>query len=416
MKERTRISMAVYELFQNLRRNIYIVLMLMCCMVLFLYSITIYYGTDYNYITTNEILKNGTQRTGLLSLNVFDPNGEYKSAFYNKVSESGCVEAYGGFTKSDQMMTEVFAKYPESNLVKTEMQKGSITCFRTTPQADKIIHVDLLEGKTFSELEYEEDADITYYYLGYNYRDIPLGTIRDMTYSNGTRKIDIVAGVLDKGQRWLTCYPFVEMNFSNLSSYSSTDDAVVAVVKDAGAPVFFTYDSQHTFEEVRKQCNEISKEIGCEVNMSLLEDGFNMVRDEKKVIYKMIVECMFILTVSALSVLLCTIYIEFMQSKRRYGLYYAVGMSQADVEHILAWKRVIEIVIAAALSYIIVSVSCKWVFWVEGDVQSIINVVLTQYCLWRMGVIVIVLAIVYIVASVFMLRLYSPTELLKRKE
>ena len=411
MKWKNSIKIAFTMEFQKFGRTLSTIALTLVCVTLFIYGFLVSFATDYHYITSNETLSYGTENTGLLAVNTFNPWGD--DEFWEKIKALDCMECVCFFNAYSGDATNIIGSY---KWAESFSELGEITYIDTEIGAMDLFDLELESGDMPVD-DGDENVDTIYVYLGYDFRDMSLGILSETEDDEGNVERYVLAGILQKGQKVIPYTSYLDFTYNGLNGSVSTDNAVfVCRESTSSAPKFYAFSDEYTYEEVREQCEEIAHDMDLNINISLLENEYTMAAQEKASITRAINECLIVMVLSAVCIIICIQFTEFHRTKRQYGLFYAVGMSGEDVRHIIIIRKAFETVVSALLCYGLTYIIASFSFAISGNISSVLVEILNRYCLWRL---VIIELIIFAVSAGFTVRAvdkYSPVDLLEREE
>ncbi len=419
MREKIRFRLAIYMEFQNGRRTLCVIALVAACMLLFLYSILMEYASEYHRLSADKIFTEGVERTGVIMIETAQ-GVEQMETVTEELRKLPCIKSIAQSVVTGISVRE-YEQYPNGGLLLEQAdENGNISAVSVSRDAANVCHMELLWGTPPEELPIEEEGVITgYIYLGYDYRDIPLGEVGERVLLDGTKYRMVIAGVLQKGQKWMpqNAYAAHGLGYTSLSDYVETDSSLIVYSgKISAYPVFFNFTEEYTFEEVKNAGMEVANKYGVELSLASCAEKYKIVHAERRVILDALKECLILMVLTACSLILCIQITEFYQNKRQYGLFYALGMTGEDVEHIVVWRKLCETAFAALLSYLLMFILAQRLFWAGSNAQKVISEVLTIYCLPRLFIFSIVVVVISAGVSIIFMRRYMPTELLTREE
>ncbi len=417
MREITRVHFSFNLIFQNLKRSVQFILIATACLLVFAYSILLHYAGNYNYMTSDEIFVCGVENTGLIYA---EGNGGYEligymDEFYDDVREIDGVYALAQSSNTCDISLSRFGDYSKNEALVAASSGGSIHGVSISTDTAKICNMNLLSGTMPDELAYDDYT--IYLYLGYDFRDIPLGTIYEEERPDGTYYRVIVAGILEKGQRWLDANYYISFDFTSISDYICLDSSYLYTNgDDFGFPLFFNFEEGYDFDDISKQIKEVGEKYGVTLSVNSIGQKYAVADEQRSVMNRAVRDCILLMAVTSISLLLCMEVLEFYQNKRQYGLYLVTGMTAADIGHIISWKKLIETVLALVLSLLLTYRICLYMFDINEDVNNVIMDVLGRYVIWQLLIISLVLFLFSTIFSVEAVKRYTPIELLEKEE
>lgn len=379
------------------------------------FSILFAYANQYNRISTNEILKKNIDSTGILYVSI-DKLDQQKISLISEylndlrdLDEIDYIADMSGMTGT--IAEQEFFKYGE-DAYKTASSK----CMTLTQEAFDIINYNLYNGIDPHELSIE-DSYTQYVYLGYNYRDIPLGTIYEKQTPAGIVFRVIIAGVLEKNQRILNCIDYAFFDSTTMSNYINTDDIMLIVSKDvSGFPLFFDVNNEYTYSDAKEKIICISEKYGYPITISSIGEKYLDADVSRGALQKVLKYALFIIAVSSICTLLVFAVYEVKDNLRAFGLLFANGISDSDMIIVIIMKKMIETIICFILSYLLLLLVTDKMFAVYSDVETIVKDVLKRYVLPRISIICTLWLILSSLLLVVSFKIRCVSQLLLRKE
>ena len=195
-------------------------------------------------------------------------------------------------------------------------------------------------------------------YLGWDYHNIPLGTIYEDDYRMKELTRYEVIGILKKGQVYVTPEVIGCGEGNGIFSVESWDDVVIEImepfVSDGIATSAWAYTPKEGFslKDCREYIEKKAEELGVTITFGNLEEGFYAQelkhRDQQRVEKEIIV--MICLTCFLVSV--CFLLTKIMGERKEWGIYYSCGFSNRDVTMIYIIQNILMVLIAGSMAFV----------------------------------------------------------------
>ncbi|MCR5691778.1 MAG: hypothetical protein K6G62_06120, partial [Eubacterium sp.] len=174
-----------------------------------------------------------------------------------------CSQSPGESGKLWKKITSISKKHPHMVMEEDALAYGinydiHMECLQIQYQLIEFFALDLYKGS----LEVDQDSDKNLFYLGYNFREIPVGTV----FRDGDGKEYEVAGILAKNSRLLDSDELLSGGMGE-SSTRSLDNVVLEVTPNEktachGELSLFTCKEGYSFADASNKISEIAKKYG----------------------------------------------------------------------------------------------------------------------------------------------------------
>lgn len=247
-------------------------------------------------------------------------------------------------------------------------------------------------------------------YLGYNYRDIPIGTI---LYNEETKEEYEVAGVLEKNTyllaeysllcNWggvqLSCIDPIDNFFLVVPAYNSRENIRSSLA-------FFSVSDQCSFQEGVKKIQDTFKKHGLGVNVGTYEARVETITSDAAWIHQSLLKIsIVIISVAYMIMVVAQLLISSLKQKE-LGVWILSGLSRKKIWGILFGENFIKSLIAGIVSFLIQQLLLKDFLFGEENVilmKRLRYVYLGQFGIFLL-VVCFLLAAVISLLSVYMIR------------
>lgn len=320
-----------------------------------------------DYMITKSLADDISMYGVVRNTNIGDLDRETGSAFISDVYNAPEIDGagtwtYGGF---DHLTTvDGGADYWNEIL---EIQNSHVREFDEDPNYVQVVYMpgqafrinDLKLYRGNSEQAGHNDGCLIY--LGYNFRDIPVGTVFADEIS-GTHCV--VEGVLQKNTSIVDAQNIL-MNLGGLDlSYSVAMDNMVLVIPPCSdnylsVDFFFKCSDGSTYEEAAARIKSIAVQYGIGAETGKLQDRVDTVLSDVDWLISAITKLSVLLLFSSFVIILTTQLLTILSRKDELGVWLISGIDRKKVFQILLGENMIKMLLASALSYGIVRLFFK---------------------------------------------------------
>lgn len=405
------IKMAFNDILSQIKGFMLSGLLIMVCLVSIVFIVIMYKGQNYGYNSADEILMNGFESVGFLSLETEEFNDETIQKFYESVRNRKEVCIIGDMCMyGNEPLAELYDIQSNSKRGYFKTEGNYLSVLAMDIGLCDLCNLQVEKGINPDELEFKDEYE--YLYLGNSFNDIEVGT--EYVGDSGIRYI--VAGILNEKQRWINpsmingvmaesldwtidCSNAI---FAVKNSYLTTsgiwigasegysvDEAVEAAFQEAEKyQLDFRYTTLH--EQYEKSCSDIILVMG------YLKDAF-------KIIIPAII--LMLITMQIISMLF---------ELNSYGVLCAVGFSVEEINIILIIKNII-------MSFVAFLVAIPIIIWLAGitfdeKLDYIVKSVMINDALPVALFILLVAILVTSITSTITIRRYTPVQLLGKRD
>lgn len=315
---------------------------------------------------------------------IIENDSDYISDIYNAPEIDGVGSwTYGGF----EYLTTIDDEADYWNEI-LEIQNNHVREFDEDPN---YVQVVFMPGQAFriNDLElYRGNAeqagrnDGYLIYLGYNFKDIPVGTVfADEIYGN----LYVVEGILLKNTSIVDAQALLS-NFGGLKLKCSValDNMVLIIpprsINYLSPDFFFKCSDGYTFEEAAGRIKSISEQYGIQAETGKLQNRVDTVLSEVDWLINAIAKLSVLLSFSAFIILLTTQLLTILSRKDELGVWLISGIDRKKVFRILLGENMIKMLLSSVVSFGIVLLFLKKVS-VQASVSSAVAYGL-RYIIW----------------------------------
>ena len=256
MADGSRVTMALYFLYKSLLRLILEILAL----ILLLTGIgtLILMNDSVNSIRSmiESVINKPIEQCGVMYIDYSDVDRNTIKEFMGELDEEEVIYAYGrmlaeSMGDSIPYLTDRLKEYSSNNMKEDDYFDEGLV-YGTNPECFDLLDIKLYVGvfKTPEEIDEIVEQENCGVYLGYAYRDIPVGTELEMSNNHKC----IVLGILEKGTKGLSQNTFFNSQIYNLNLLVNMDYAVLNVSSQTiGSPRILAFNDNVSFADGAKK-------------------------------------------------------------------------------------------------------------------------------------------------------------------
>lgn len=421
------LRLALDNIFSQFKRFFISILLVVVCLTMVTYLVTIYVSAGYGYNTCDKLLTQGFDGTGVVTINLAQQDIDM-DGFKNDVQKRKEVGAIGGMVGNKANMPQEFYEVQKENMegiFVTERGVGgkSTSIISIDVSALKVCDFEISEGIKPEELDFGSESDeknieyTSYLYLGSAYSNIPIGKEYREEYVYDDIKISyvsIVAGKLAEGQRWIDPGIATGMDSSDLDYTADCTYGVFEVRNDhVSNELFITASKGYSLDAAIQAAYEVAQVYGIDLLNRTLTDIY-----EESCEYTVLLLSYFgdalLLVIPAMILMLITMQIvSVMQELNSYGVMCAVGYSLKDINIMLIIKNIILAAVSVGIAAPIVIVLLEVSYRDEFKLLSQTLLLSTS-----LPVAILIMLIVILITSsttVIMLKQYTPVKLMGKR-
>lgn len=252
-----------------------------------------------------------------------------------------------------------------------------------------IFEIEFYSKKDLKQIKEQYGEEYSYIYLGYNFRDIPLGTV---FVSDNQKEKDVVVGILSEGTQIVNEIVTVEGVYSDVSVIE-LDDRMIRISEDIGNILFCSVDKNNDEGNIYDELHNIAKENKLNITINNLRTIYdNKYQDDNKLIeeiMKLLKMVIFVVTVLMISIQTTLT----MDNLKNYAILKLTGVKSSQVFLICILESIIRVVVSIFLSG---AVAMGYIYYTYTDIAAI---ELARSLLWC-NVIPITIAIMLFVSVI----------------
>lgn len=354
------IKLAIDTLVSSWKKISVSIFMMIVSLLLFLFTVIVYKGQKYAEQSCEETLAEGINNTGFIRVEDENFNSDCVKEFNAYVNSMDEVRAYGNFVAygiNPVGMEELLQMQIDMGLFEGDYYRDSVKMSCMNKSVMNLCDISLIDGVVPDTLNYD-DGKINYLYLGYEYNAIPVGTVY-----KGKNIIYIVAGILDKGQRYINPDLSDGFNYEEMD-YSVSCDRIIYALGDCNEIYSDTYwisvKKGYNFNKVLEKVVEKAKEEGLLVTYTSLN---KMIENDSLTMTNLldyVKKLIIIVSIATILIIICNQVMIIYENMKQYGILVSVGFSTAQIKIMILIVSAIMLMVAVAISVVIMLVIAKY--------------------------------------------------------
>lgn len=392
---------------------VYVATAFLCFVVfaLLLVSIFAWRFVRQGRTAVDACLNGGIEQAGMISIDTF--GFEYEEAVDAFVQESSKMKEIRGIGDGSigGRGTEGLEELWEQQKQLQNTDPSSLWGYYMNQEAIGMYNIQLQEGKMPDEYELNEDIEL--YYLGSNYKDIPIGTKYELWEGHTI----YVAGILEAGTKLISEDICLDDVIVDARYVENMDNQILEVSTNIySARLIYTVTEGYTVKDVETKLRTLAEKHGLKMRFGVLEDILDEKERQHSYIFDTIRKMLIAITITAFFLLLCTQFAEMLDDMNYFGIFYANGASTRDLISILLGENLIKVIVSYILAVIAVYYAIKheWSLFQPGIEKW--EKAMEIYCGQTIGpafIIGVMLALFATVIPIIWFRKKSPTELMR---
>lgn len=357
MTFRSRLSIASYFLSKSIIRLILNVVVLSFLFIGI--GVLIVMMDSFNSLNgmIESVIKRPIEKCGVMYVDYSNCDKEEIEEFIKALSSEDYVYAFGdimagSFDDYIPYLRERQREYSDFVRKEDDFLNGGLVYY-TNMNCCSLMGVELYDGQIVDQSYIEElnSQGNVGVYLGYAYRDIPVGT----EINTEDNKKCIVLGVLKKGSKWLGQNTFHSDLIYNLNILVDLDYAFLIVEPIIPAsPMIIAFNDQVSFDEGEQKVSSLAAEFGinvyCKSFSRIVFEAEMTERNERLLLLFIDILMLIIFIIATAKFQINTI----MKRKKEYGVLISSGATMKDIKTCLILEAFIKWFIAGVISFTIV--------------------------------------------------------------
>lgn len=373
-----KLHYAAKRIKSNLKMGVFTILIMVAAMVMLYSSMILFEGLDYGENAVKNSLSVPITSCGIIDIQD-DVDWDEVTKFIDRIYALDEIKAIGNYDcyGFGGMLTEGDTDYWNEmleiqNAGEVEFEDDG-SCIQTVLMNCELLdmeNIDLIKGEKSQEKETVRYQIL----LGYNFREIPLGTVFKDDYCEYE-----VTGIMKKGT-YVTDPQLFSGNLDGLTmGYKVNVDNMILMLMPKGTEVLskkniFCVNDGYTYEDAVKMIEKVGDENGIRMRIGTLQARLDTVfADNQKIKGRIdtiaLIICIAVFVISVTAQLL-NIYLK----RNELGIWLANGMSRREVFEIVWLENFIKVTAGVAVAVIAERILLRWMF---RDSMSVFREVLS---------------------------------------
>lgn len=393
------------------------VVLMVISLLLIMFSVMIYKGKQYSYISCDDILSKGIEGTAILRLdedsflNVKGVKAFFKEAYERKeIYSVGNMVEYGCYYESLEELYEIQKGHTQDYELALQGGLLEINCMNLG--AAFLCDLKLEEGISPKKLEFDESEKMFYLYIGAAYDSVEVGS--EFIEKNGTKFI--VAGRMEEQQRWVDSN--VENGYNSERLDCSVDCSygifMVGNYDVYSGGLWISAEDGYTIEQAIDAAKEVGDKYDISFSYETLANMYEQDEEDVDLLLSYLAKLLGIVIAASLLMIITTQIVTMLENAKAYGVMYVVGFSPKEVNKMLLWKHIITAVSSLVLTAPLCVLVAKYRFSTD-DMSYMIKTLLIHYVFPIAITVEIVIVVIMQMITVTVLRRFTPVKLIQNK-
>lgn len=389
----------------KLRHSVLFVLLVVLSILIIVFSEMIMIGYNYGYTSVDRVLRQGIEKTGVIR------SYNYNTGFYEELMARPEVATLGDTnTYGTDVLPELYGL--QKGHLKSD--KGYLVYELISRGAANLCEIRLKEGSLPEELSWEGQGgkNTEYLYLGAGFADIPVGTVYESQYTTY-----MVAGILDKSQRWIDDSLINGFYMNELDYTFDCDYRVLAVTELAffSGDVWICASDGYTMEQAAEQAFQIAKKHGVDIRYTSLQTYCENTMGDAMTLKAILSKLVVIVCFSCAVMLVCLQLLQILSLEKDFGVMYAVGFSQSEIWRAMVLKNILMAAAAFLMTVpILFRVMKRW-FGAGSQIDTVLFI-MTRYALPTAAAVILGVVLCSSLVVLVMLRKITPVQMIGGQE
>lgn len=343
---------AIDSISTHVRKFILAVLLVFMCSLLVLFTLMVYHGQNLVYESCDHVLARGVKNTGIIQLMEDDfHNGEIQNYVeqLEKRKEIDTIGDWDEYVDPAPALEPLWTIQEENYGSEDSHMRETITGLHVQHvigSAYNLCEMKLSSGTPVEQLSFA-DSSVYYLYLGYGFRDIPVGTtyqVEGYTYQ--------VAGILRSGQTWIKEELLFDFSYEIGNAAQSCDYMVFKICHQEPALSDYFWISSaegYSIDEALTVADQVAESSGIDIHYSSLQERYEVSQARTILLLQYLSRIIGIVGITALLMLISMQIVFILNNRKEYGIMYAIGYSKRDIFLSTLFYNVIISVVAFVL-------------------------------------------------------------------
>ena len=394
----------------RLRHSVLFALLIVFSIEIIVFSEVIMIGYSYGYTSADRVMRQGIGKTGVIRIENY-----YSADFYEELMARPEVAALGSTgTGWTDALPELYGI--QKGHLKGE--EGYLQYEMVSRGAANLCEIRLKEGTLPEELSWEGQGgkNTEYLYLGAGFADIPVGTVYESQYTTY-----MVAGILDKSQRWIDHSLKRGFEMQTLDYTFDCNYRVLAITDIAAfsSDVWICASDGYTMEQAAEQAFQIAKKHGADMRYTSLQTYYENTMGDMMTLKAILSKLVVIVCFSCAVMLVCLQLLQVLSLEKEFGVMYAVGFSQSEIWGAMVLKNILMAIVAFLMTVPILTRVMKWWFGSgsqTGNQRDTMLFIMTRYALPTAAAVILGVVLCSSLVVLVMLRKITPVQMIGGQE
>lgn len=377
MTPKIRFMFALDAIGQNKRGFLGEVFLMFISLFFMAVAVFMMVQADYCRDSLEQVLIGDIEQTGILCVD--DYSAEAALDFYQEACASAHITAIGPIGVGATDIVPELASIQQGHQINIYNSKRSVEMHYIKAGVLPLCNMELEQGDFISETGSVDDR-WTGLYLGYAYKDIPVGTIYTYELSDNTTLYFEVLGIMKEGSRFVSEEILRGNEAGSTCLYNEVDYGVLAVqggyIMD-GSWVFGF--SGVSYQEIKKELSTLAKKHGIDIEISSLAADLSKADRENAYFQGLLKKLAFLFGFTAAFFILSFQLMNVWKRAPEYGVLYALGAETRDIVWIVIYTAVIKLTIAFLLMQGVISWFIPYYFSSSSDIPEVMQNLLVQH-------------------------------------
>lgn len=408
---------AAKRIKSNIRMAIFAMIVIVAAMVMVYSSVILFEGLDYGENAVKNSLSAPITSCGIVDFqDNMDPN-EWIT-FIDKIYERDEIKAIGNYdcygysgltTEGDTDYWNQILEIQNTRELEFEDDGSSVQMVLMNSELLDMQNINLIEG----EKTLENESERYRIFLGYNFREIPIGTVFKDNYIEGE-----VVGIMEKGT-YVTDPHLISWNLGGLKmAYKVNLDNMILMLVPKGETAFsirnaFCVNDGYTYEDAVRVMEEVGSENGIKIRTGTLQARLDTVFSDNKRIKSQIDMIALIIAISVFVICVTVQLLNIYLKRNELGIWLANGMSRKEVFEIIWLENFIKVAAGVILAVIVEGLLMRLIFRDSRSVFREISSMMYGKPLFELVVFAFLLVCVISIIPILVIAKRSTTDLVK---
>lgn len=395
-------------------KKISLLIILLICISTTSMGLISFYERIYNYseLSCKEALSTTMDKVGLISIKGDAYYSEDALSFLReaknseKVSNIGSVETF----KVNDRLSELASI---QNRYSSQNQNGELEWIYMDKTVIDICNLSF--DKKIKENITRVKKNVFYLFLGCNFKDIKVGTEYHEKIDDSTEQIYVVAGVLKKGQKFITDDITMGGGAGTTVSTRRLDNAVIFTgdVYPTISRWIYSASNSTSLKEAEGYLSKLASKYNIEMSFSSLSANFSYSKMKTEQIQYIFRELFVLTAIGTIIINLCMFTILFFNRMKDYGILYANGFSSRELQSVFILESLIKCSIGCFLAASIIYCTIRHFFAFDSETLIMVNYIFLNHIVWHLLAFDILIVIFFSIVPYVLLKRYPPNKLMK---